>query len=141
MAGNGPLPQPAAARRRRNVAPGARTIRPVETPDAPELPFEVTKATSDWWAAIWASPMASEWLPSDVNGLYMLADLMDSFWTAGDAATKAKLSTEIRLQSQRYGLSPIDRKRLAWDVAKPSSAATKPASRRDTRPDPRLKEV
>jgi len=73
----------------------------------------------------------------------MLADLMDSFWTADDAAVKAKLSTEIRLQSQRFGLSPIDRVRLRWNVVEPPPAAAKktPARRPAKRADPRLKVV
>ena len=71
----------------------------------------------------------------------MLADLMEGYWTAGDPAVKAKLSTEIRLQSQRYGLAPIDRVRLRWNVVEPppKAAAKKAPARRPAKPDPRLK--
>lgn len=142
MPGSGPLPKPAAQRRRRNTAPGEQSLRPGDAIPAPKLPFRVAAATASWWASIWASPMAPMWLPSDTHGLFMLADLMDSYWTASDPAVKAKLSTEIRLQSQRFGLSPIDRVRLRWNVVEPPKAtANKPTARRVAKSDPRLKVV
>jgi hypothetical protein len=140
----GPLPKAAAARRRRNPTPGARTLRAGEVTTAgPELPFTVCAATAAWWASIWSSPMAAEWEASDIHGLFMMATLVNDFWTTDDPSTRAKLSTEIRLQGQRFGLSPIDRKRLAWDVVEPAKppAAAKAATRRPAKPDPRLKAV
>jgi hypothetical protein len=138
----GPLPKP-IGRGRAKSGPGARKLRQVEAPAAPKLPFQVSKPTSDWWSAIWSSPMAAEWEPSDVHGLFMLADLMDAYWCAPDAGTKAKLSTEIRLQSQRYGLSPIDRRRLQWEIAQPKAAEIGYRARQSKPPkaDPRLKAI
>ena len=133
----GPLPKATGQRRRRNTTTGARSLRPDSTTTAPKLPFTVSEPTKLWWEDVWRSPMAVEYEPSDVHGLFLLADLVDSFWTSSDAGVKAKLATEIRLQGQRYGLSPIDRKRLAWDVAR-APVATKPAPRKTAKPDPRL---
>jgi hypothetical protein len=140
MPGSGPLPKPSAQRRRRNTAPGTRSLRQSDAPEAPKLPFKVADATASWWASIWASPMAGEWEESDRHGLFMLARLLDDFWTTDDATTRAKLSTEVRLQGQRYGLSPIDRVRLRWEAPK-HPAEARPAARKAQKPDPRLKAV
>lgn len=62
--------------------------------------------------------MASEYLPSDVDGLGRLAILVDEFYKTLDP----KLMTEIRQQEARFGLSPVDRSRLQWEVAKGEEA-------------------
>jgi hypothetical protein len=69
------------------------------------------------WAAVWASPMASEYLDADVHGLFVLADLWDMYWK-GDRDRAA----EIRLQEQRFGLSSLDRRRLQWEVGRAEEA-------------------
>jgi hypothetical protein len=137
------LPKPASQRRRRNVTAGERTLRTADAAFVPKLPFTVEAPTAMWWEAIWTSPMAAEWDASDIHGLYMLADLMDAYWTATNAATKAKLSTEIRLQGQRYGLAPLDRRRLLWNTEPVAvTEARTPARKAPSRSrDPRLKEV
>lgn len=62
--------------------------------------------------------MAGEYLPSDVDGLGRLAILVDEFYKTLDP----KLMTEIRQQEARFGLSPVDRSRLQWEVAKGEEA-------------------
>jgi hypothetical protein len=79
--------------------------------------------------------MASRWLDSDVFVLGRLAVLWDAFYTHPEAHAMA----EIRLQEQRFGLSPIDRVRLSWEVARADGAERnqhRPASTR-THADPR----
>ena len=89
------------------------------------------------WAAVWASPMACEFLDADVHGLFVLADLWDLYWR-GDKDRAA----EIRLQEQRFGLSSLDRRRLQWEVEKVEQAqrrrpaASVPLPKRPTK-DPR----
>jgi hypothetical protein len=56
--------------------------------------------------------MASQWLETDVDALGRLALLWDHFY---QFPTAQNLS-EIRLQEQRFGLSPLDRSRLQWEV-------------------------
>ena len=82
----------------------------------PELPKHRAwlQQTTEWWADIWRSPMAPEFLQSDIHGLYILAELVDLFWTEPSTA----LAMEIRLQRQCFGLTPIDRRRLQWEVQK-----------------------
>ncbi|MEQ8834285.1 MAG: hypothetical protein RIB67_07545 [Miltoncostaeaceae bacterium] len=140
----GPAPKPAATRQRRNrTTTAARLIAMPERPiKAPPLPagddHEWHPLTLAWWKDIWTSPMAPEFLAADVHGLYMLAMLVDRFWR-GDA----KVAGEIRLQRQCFGLTPIDRRRLQWEVERVEEAEerraerrTQPAARRSRR-DPR----
>lgn len=58
--------------------------------------------------------MASEWLPSDLDGLVAVAALWDRYWWTHDM----KILAEIRLQEARFGLSPLDRRRLQWEIKK-----------------------
>ena len=140
----GPLPKPANQRRRPNAAIGAAKLHAASSPPAPPLPFEVSDPTAAWWSDIWSSEMSPEWLPSDIHGLHLLARLVDDYWTAPDATGRAKLATEIRLQRQCYGLTPIDRRRLAWSTERTDAPApTKPAPAKVTKPsdDPRKKVI
>jgi hypothetical protein len=68
--------------------------------------------TLTWWKDVWKSPMAAEFLQADIHGLYRLAILIDAFWLE---PTK-EMAAEIRLQQTAYGLTPIDRRRLQWEV-------------------------
>ena len=65
--------------------------------------------------------MAGEYLPTDVDGLARLALLVDNYYNDPDG----KLLAEIRLQEARFGLSPVDRSRLQWEVAKGEEAERK----------------
>lgn len=114
-----PLPPKDPARRRRtNKVAGARTLHVLPSgsqPKAPALPKRTpawSKRTRDWWADIWASPMAPEFDSSDRHGLLILAELVEQFWEAPHPA----LAGEIRLQRQCFGLTPIDRRRLQWEI-------------------------
>lgn len=65
--------------------------------------------------------MASEYLPTDADGLGRLALLVDDYYNA----PSTKLMAEIRLQEARFGLSPVDRSRLQWEVQKGEEAERK----------------
>jgi hypothetical protein len=79
------------------------------------------RLTRSWWKHVWESPMASEYLPTDVDGLNRLAILVDSY----NNNPEAKILAEIRLQESRFGLSPLDRSRLQWEVARGEEAQGK----------------
>ena len=81
--------------------------------------------TRQWWRDVWRSPMAAEYLQADMHGLYRLAYLIDKFWKSGSAS----LAAEIRLQQQSFGLTPIDRRRLQWEVERTEEATRKKARR------------
>ena len=132
--------KPPELRRRRNRLPaGAMLMGAVRLQTAPALPKRRPdrrawhRTTAEWWRIVWASPMASEYLESDVPGLLMLAVLRDDF--ARDP--KPSLAGEIRQQEQRFGLSPIDRRRLQWEVERVESAARKAKPANVGRADPR----
>ena len=65
--------------------------------------------------------MAPEWQTADVIKLVIVLTLIDDFFREPTTA----LAAEIRLQSQPFGLSPYDRRRLEWEVDEgPSEALT-----------------
>lgn len=84
-----------------------------------------------------ASPMAAEFLDADLHGLIRLALLVEDFWQAKTPNARARLSQEIRLQGQAFGLSPIDRRRLQWEIERVKEAEQKRPRRSGK--DPRLK--
>lgn len=126
MASN--IPKPAGTRQRRNKSSTHRRLNVVHDVQAPKLPTGTKwhRQTRAWWRDVWASPMAPEYDESDIHGLYLLAVLVDAFWQAPTQV----LAAEIRLQRQCYGLTPIDRRRLQWEIDRGDSAAENTQRRR-----------
>jgi preprotein translocase subunit SecD len=88
----------------------------------------------EWWRAVWKSPMAGEYLGADMKGgLYLLAELMQRRWTEKDTASLVRIASEIRQQEIRFGLSPIDRRRLQWEVEKAEEAEERTQKRRKSK--------
>ena len=58
--------------------------------------------------------MSLVWLEADVPGLVRLAELVDLGHREG--ATPLTAMSEIRALEDRYGLSPLARRRLQWEV-------------------------
>jgi hypothetical protein len=87
--------------------------------------------------------MAAEYLDADWHGLFRLARLVDDYWWLGDS----KLLAEIRQAQAPFGLTPVDRSRLHWEVARGEQAtnqrrSTTPAAKAATKKvDPRLRLV
>jgi len=135
----GPLPKDPSVRARQNRAATARVLRPAPAGvDVPGLPGdrEWHPQTVAWWRDVWRSPMAGEFLASDVHGLLIVAVLVDRFWREPSAG----LAAELRLQRQCFGLTPMDRRRLQWSIEKAEEAVQRTARRRKPRParDPRF---
>jgi hypothetical protein len=129
----GPDPKHPSVRNRRNRTTTASTLRVVHDVQEPDLPAQDWHPlTLRWWSDVWASPMAPEYDPSDLHGLFMLAVLVNAFWTAPSPA----LAAEIRLQRQCFGLTPIDRRRLQWEIERTEEAQDKGARRRAAAPSP-----
>jgi len=84
--------------------------------------------TLRWWADVWSSPMAPEYDESDIHGLILLAVLVDAFWKEPSQA----LAAEIRLQRQCFGLTPVDRRRLQWEIERTDEAQERGRKRRTT---------
>jgi len=130
MGGHGPPPKPAHLRQRTNKKPGAGILQLLPrgpgsvVPGIPNPDGRVWHPlTVEQWARAWVSPMASRWLDTDADTLGRLAVLWDEF----NKTTDAKFMPEIRLQEQRFGLSPLDRSRLSWEIARSDEAERKVA--------------
>jgi hypothetical protein len=136
---SGPPPKNPRTRRRRNRLSTAATLvvlKPIAAGKAPALPKRQptwVKETRAWWKDVWASPMASEFLDADVHGLFILAELVDDFWRE----PSAELAAEIRRQRQCFGLTPIDRRRLQWEVVRAETAQAKNGDGKPKRKKPR----
>lgn len=135
-------PMPKRNPARRNASATKATLSREHDVVAPDLPERETgwhKLTVDWWADIWASPMAPEFDSSDIHGLYVLADLVDAFWLEESARARTALAGEIRLQRQCFGLTPIDRRRLQWEIERTDEAQDRGKKRR-AKADPKPSE-
>lgn len=134
----GPTPKSPALRQRRNKDVTRATLPAESSPRkrAPKLPALPGRTwhvmTKLWWKDVWASPMAVEYLRADEHGLFRLAVLIDTFWSEPNQP----LAAEIRLQQQAYGLSPLDRRRLQWQVAQTEEAIDKFHEKRGRRATP-----
>src|SRR3954447_19961308 len=78
--------------------------------------------------------MAAAYDPTDVHGLLQLAVLVDDFWHAETPRERQAANAEIRLQGVRFGLSPIDRRRLPWEIERSEEAPARGRCRRVPRP-------
>lgn len=75
-----------------------------------------------WWDTIWKSPMVEEWVDADVPGLVNLAMLWDDFYRWGDPRTHG----EARLASREFGLTPMSRRGLQWEIRRVEGVKPKP---------------
>lgn len=134
-------PKDPRLRQRRNRASTRATLpspSSVEHNEVPPLPKREKSTETwharvvEWWTAVWTSPMATEYLgPDKLGGLYLLAELHQQRWTTEDPTILVKLASEIRQQEVRFGLSPIDRRRLQWEVEKGEQAKERTEHRRN----------
>jgi len=125
-------PKPPGQRRRRNVGQTQWKQLPAEgrKEAAPDLPaLDWLDDTREWWATLWASPMATVWQPADVDVLIRLARLRDA-----DARGEGSVSAlaQITALEDRFGLSPKARRSLQWEIssAENAPAQTQPTKRR-----------
>ena len=125
MAGRGPAPKPANLRQRRNKKTSHIDLPVPDNASVshalPAVDHEWHPLTLEWWQHVWESPMAGEYLQTDVDGLGRLAILIDAFYRKPNP----NLLKEIRLQEARFGFSPVDRARLQWEVLKGEEAEKK----------------
>ena len=142
MAGRGPTPKPAHLRRRANKKAGATRLDAPDDPHVPDLPTpdrrRFGRLARAWWRHVWTSPMSSQYLETDIDVLARIAVLVDELQKVpGDL----DLMRELRLQEARFGLSPLDRSRLEWEIGRvdpeklPTQAPT--TSKKTRRKDPR----
>lgn len=131
----GPAPKDPALRQRRNKRAGGGLLpaesSPIEaTPRLPKNPLgKWSKLTQDWWKDVWSSPQSSEFLRADLGSLFRLAILVDMFWKTG----KLAVAKEIRVLEREFGLTPLARRRLEWQVAASEEAKDRHEMKRSRR--------
>jgi hypothetical protein len=104
---------------------GARRIASARPVGIPETGLEdAHPLTLAWWADLWASPIAGIWESVDVPALRRLALLIDWVHQGDD---RAVLLAEIRQLEDRFGLSPLARRRLAWELGRADAPANAPS--------------
>lgn len=151
MAGRGPAPKRPETRQRKNRTTTAASIdaKPAKR-RPPALPrgggggkrgawHEQTRA---WWKDLWRSPLEPEYVVGvDDHLLLVLAAVLDRFWHE----PSKELATEVRLQAREFGLNPMARRSLQWQVksaaAKPGEPARRTAAKPSGDPRERLKLV
>lgn len=139
----GPPPKNPKTRQRRNKATTAATLPPAgDAPRAAAPPLPKRQKgevpwhpeTVSYWGVVWSSEQASEYRPVHVPGLVGLFKLIDRFNYGA-----LELAGEIRLQRQCFGLTPLDERRLQWEVGKvqrqrpPQAPTTQPTAKNDPR--------
>jgi hypothetical protein len=56
--------------------------------------------------------------------------LVNMFWLAGNVEDSLKVAREIRMLEREFGLTPLSRRRLEWNVVQAEDAIDKHNSRR-----------
>lgn len=119
-----------AVRRRRNKATTRLVLSEEHQVEEPPLPASIAwhPLTQQWWSDLWASPMATEYLNVDINGLYRVAVLTNDFWTA--TTPRQRILAQVRLEKadSEFGTNPLARRRLEWQIE-----ATEDSKRRGRR--------
>ena len=153
----GPPPKPSHMRQRRNKMTTRATLsapaRKVRAPKLPKLPARGRgrgawqPSVRAWWSDVWRSPMASEYLDVHRHGLEALAELWQQFHTAKEPGNLLKLHAEIRQSQRDYGLTPLDLRRLQWEVRRAvdavdgADAANAKSPQKETKRRPGQKKV
>jgi hypothetical protein len=127
-----------STRRRVNKTSTRATLTADHQVQAPPMPLRVEwhPMAIQWWAAIWSSPMATEYVEADHQALYRLLVMVQDFWMASSPSDRQKLSAEIRLQQVNFGLTPYDRRRLEWTIEQTDEAQARGRQRRETAAPP-----
>jgi hypothetical protein len=110
------VPKHPSRRRRQNLPAPTTKLPPAGSArKAPPLvgAASMLAETRAWWRTVWASPMAAVYLEADVPALLRMARLLDA--RSRGTGLAAELS-EIRQLEDRFGLSPLARRRLQWEV-------------------------
>ena len=128
----GPNPKDPSARTRRNKTSTASTIAIDPKLKAPALPggFDWHPMTERWWSDIWASPMAPEYVDADHHGMFRIAMLVNDFWTADNAKSRAEVQIRLEKADADFGTNPMARRRLQWEVERTQEAQSAGKSRR-----------
>lgn len=109
----GRIPKPKAQRARANKTMGEKLTKE-QGGIAPELGKDhgLCEYAVAYWHAIWESPMGIVYLDADIPALLRLTELVH-LW---HIAKEPSVLQEIRQLEDRFGLSPLSRRRLEWEI-------------------------
>lgn len=94
-------------------------------PDADEDDplFDWAEPVKKWWEDIWTSPMSSEFVNSDIHGLYVacvyLHESLNPYYKLAD---RLKAGSAWEATIKNYGLTPTARESLRWAVSQGEQA-------------------
>lgn len=143
----GPKPKDPDKRLRQNEPTfETRTLDPGRVVKAPSLPgaSKFSKETRAWYRLWTQSEQAQQFLRTDWQRLWMVAYLVEDFYSCGDPKLRKDLLGEIRLNEEKLGATAESRLRLRWKMAQNDAKDErdeKAAERPKRRTDPRLKLV
>lgn len=72
--------------------------------------------------------MAAEYLDVHRHGLEAIAELRQAFHTTKDSKNLLALHAEIRQAQRDYGLTPMDLRRLQWEIKRADGKKAEPSS-------------
>ena len=93
---------------------------------APPIPPGLDERAAEWWAELWAQPVATIWEPCDYGTIarlcrYRSLDERDE--------TNTTQVSQMTIIEDRLGLSPMARRRLQYEIDKAAGAtASAPAA-------------
>jgi hypothetical protein len=136
----GPPAKHPSTRARRNTTTTKAKLKAPASAKVPPLPTGTKwcARVTAWWKRIWSSPMRGEWADADTDALYRGALLMQKLWSPGEGGLEVKdmkaLAAEIRMIEAQFGLTPMARRTLQWELPddedKPEAAAKKASPRK-----------
>jgi hypothetical protein len=131
-------PKHPSTRARRNKDSTRAILIPVAGRAIPPMPNNRSwrPESVSWWDAVWSSPMRQEFVDADlevITRMLMLNEAIFEAFEAGDLRLMVNLQAEMRQQEMRFGLTPIDRRRLQWTIEQGEAAEEKTTQRRKAR--------
>lgn len=143
----GPAPKPAHLRQRRNKvttrsklpapAAGKRKGRRPKLPARGKGRGRWNPRVVAWWNDVWDSPMAAEYLTVHRHGLEALAELRQLLYAEDDPRRVVAIHAELRQSQRDYGLTPMDLRRLQWEIRRQVDADDAAQGDAEPKPPPR----
>lgn len=104
--------------------------------EVPDAPVEWSSAVVTWWESIWSSPMSNEYHDADIHQLYLacfyLQQTLNPYLKMSDRLNSSK-SYEATIKN--FGLTPMSRRSLQWEIERSEEALAKGAKRRGRTPE------
>lgn len=101
-------------------------IDPTVTVAAPPVPLGLDERAEEWWAELWAQPIASVWERCDYGAIARLCRYRSLDERGETGSTQV---SQMTILEDRLGLSPMARRRLQYEIDKAAGAtASAPAA-------------